>query len=111
MSIDIKANELARAIIESTEFKDFKQARLIIDKTPSYKNSIKSLQDKQSALQSNLAYGNQANNEALKSIKDYYNKLAENDDIKKYLFAEKKFNSLVANTFKTINSQIQNNLK
>ena len=111
MSINIKANELARGIIESDEFKEFKQSKLSIERNRSYQSSIKAFREKQMELYASLGNSKGSDSVKVEALKEYHNNLIKNAYIKRYLDAEKKFNDLVSDLFKTINNKIQNSLK
>lgn len=106
MSIEIKASELAREILESNEFKEFRQARLLVENNPEYKRSIKLLRDKQMEMQESSG-----RSEKSKNVEIYYNQLIKIPDIKRYLDAEKRFSQSMAGVFKGINDKIQSGLK
>lgn len=111
MSADIKAAELAKAIIESNECRRVLSLKQIIDKKPEYKNKVKDLKSIQENIKSALISGKQPNKVHTDSLKKLYDEAFKNQDMKAYLDAEKTFNEYIAKVFQMVSDKIGESLR
>lgn len=111
MSAYLKASELARSIVESNECKRVLSLKQIIDKNPEYKNKIQNLKSIQENIKMTLSSGKQPSKTHTEKLKNLYNEILKNQDMKAYLEAEKTFNEYISRIFKMVGDKIEESIK
>lgn len=102
MNIYDTANELAKEIKESIEYKEYKEARALVLSNPDLKNRIEEFEKIRYDVQVLSFENGKEDSEKMKKLKELYNILIENKDIKEYFDLEVKFNVMIADINKII---------
>ncbi len=108
MSIMEKAEELAKEIIDTAEYKELKSAETNMHNNEEAKSLLEDYQAKQKQLQMMQANGKNVNQQQQKKIQTIQNKLQKNPKIRKFMEAQQKFNKLMETINQTISEQLQN---
>lgn len=111
MSAQTNAVELAKAIVESNECKKVLLLKKTIDNNSEYKNKIKNLKNVQENIKVAISSGKQPSKGYTDSLKNLYDDVLKNQDMKTYLEAEKTFNEYIAKIFKVVGDKINESLK
>jgi cell fate (sporulation/competence/biofilm development) regulator YlbF (YheA/YmcA/DUF963 family) len=102
-----KANELARALTESEEYKSYKAAKDKVDKSNSSKDMLKDFKKKQFELQAMQLSGQKPDEEKLSQIQSLYQVIILNPDIAEYLNAELKFSQMFSDIYNIIGKAVE----
>lgn len=102
-----KANELARALSESEEYKSYKAAKDKVDKSISSKDMLKDFKKKQFELQAMQLSGQKPDEAKLSQIQNLYQVIILNPDIAEYLNAELKFSQMFSDIYNIIGKAVE----
>ncbi len=102
-----KANELARALAESEEYKSYKAAKEKVDKNSSSKDMLKDFKKRQFELQAMQLSGQKPDESKLNQIQSLYKVIIMNPDIAEYLQAEFKFNQMFSDIYNIIGKAVE----
>ena len=102
MNVYDKANELARAIKESDEFKRYKDASEKIDKSEEHKKMIKDFMDMQYKSYVAQMKGEQPDEKMISEFNLLYSTMSNISDIKDFLESQMYFARLMEDIQKTI---------
>ncbi len=101
-----KAHELARAIRESQENKEYKRMRNAVLSNSKNKEMIVDSKRKQLELQSEQFAGKEPDKEKLESLQKLYNILIANPEIGKYFECEFRFDRMISDVYKILGEAI-----
>ena len=101
-----KANELAGALSESTEYKVLKQVKTKIDANPKSKEMVADFKKRQFELQALQMSGQKIDDEKLNQIQSLYQVIILNPDIAEYLNAEFQFSQIMSDVYKIISKAV-----
>ncbi|WP_261302105.1 YlbF family regulator [Paenibacillus andongensis] len=90
MNVHDKAYELAKAIKESSEYKDMKEYRSIIDGDASSKILLEDFRNRQNELQQKMAGGDMPPQEEMEQLQQRYEELTRNPRINQLFDAERR---------------------
>lgn len=96
------ANQLAKEIRESEEFRQYKKIKQEIDMQPELKQKIDAFEKLRYDIQILSIKGEQVIEEKNKKLQEMYTILIQNMEIKKYFDLEIKFNIMLADVNKII---------
>ena len=106
MYIYDKANELAKALAESQEYKNYKAAKERVDKIGSSKTMLDDFKKKQFELQAMQLSGQKPDEAKLSQLQSLYQVVAMNPDIAGYLQAEYIFNKIFSDIYNIIGKAV-----
>lgn len=109
MNVYDKSHELARALRESQEYKEFKKISSIVLSNSTNKEMIKDFKEKQLEVQAEQLSGKEAAKDKIDQLQQLYNILIANPNIGKYFELEFKFESLVSDIYKILEETIEFN--
>lgn len=101
-----KANELARALSESEEYKSYKASKEKVDKNNRSKEMLKDFKKKQFELQAMQLSGQKPDEAKLSQIQSLYQVIILNPDIAEYLNAELKFSQMFSDIYNIIGKAV-----
>jgi cell fate (sporulation/competence/biofilm development) regulator YlbF (YheA/YmcA/DUF963 family) len=84
------AHQLAKALSESDEYKEYKKARELLEQDPKAKEMVKDLREKQLEVEAQKLSG-KPSDEATKALENLYNIAKFNSLVSKYLESEHRF--------------------
>jgi len=102
-----KANELARALAESEEYKSYKAAKEKVDKSSSASDMLKDFKKKQFELQAMQLSGQKPDETKLSQIQSLYQVIILNPEIAEYLHAEFRFNQVFSDIYNIIGKAVE----
>ncbi len=102
-----KANELARALTESEEYKSYKVAKERVDRVDSAREMLKDFKKRQFELQAMQLSGQKPDEEKLSRLQSLYQVMVLNPDIAEYLQAEFKFNQMFSDIYSIIGKAVE----
>ena len=102
MNVYDKANDLARAIKESDEFKNYKNAAIKIDASEEHKKMIKDFMDMQYKSYVAQMKGEQPDEKMINDFNLLYSTISNISDIKEFLESQMYFARLMEDIQKTI---------
>lgn len=106
MNIYDKAHELARAIRESEENREFKKIRNVIFDNEKNKELIKDFKVKQFEVQAEQLSGKEPDKSKIEQMQQLYGILTANPEIGKYFEAEYKFERVISDIYKILGEAI-----
>ncbi|MGE5329058.1 MAG: YlbF family regulator [Deltaproteobacteria bacterium] len=106
MSVYDKSHELARAIRESEENREFKKIRNLVYSNEKNKGLISDFKLKQFEIQAEQLTGKEPDKEKLEQLQSLYGILTANPEIAKYFEAEYKFERLISDVYKILGETI-----
>jgi len=101
MNVYDAAHQLARALSECTEYKEFNKIQEDLKKDPQAEKMLKDLREKQFELYSLKAAG-KPTEEAEKNLENLYNIISYNSLVSKYLEAEQRLAVILADVQRII---------
>lgn len=107
MNVYDTANRLSQEIKSSEEYLNFKTAKEVINLKAELKQRIEEFQKLRYETQILAMQTGKNDEEKFKKVQELYIELMENEDAKKYLEAETKFNVLIADVNKIIGETIR----
>lgn len=102
-----KANELAKALSESEEYKSYKAAKEKVDKDSRSKDMLKDFKKRQFELQAMQLSGQKPDESKLSQIQSLYQVIILNPDIAEYLQAELRFNQMFSDVYNIIGKAVE----
>lgn len=101
-----KANELAKALSESEEYKSYRAAKEKVDKSSSAKDILNDFKKRQFELQAMQLSGQKPDESKLSQIQSLYQVIILNPDIAEYLKAEFTFNQMFSDIYNIIGKAV-----
>ncbi len=111
MNIYDTANKLASEIKQSEEYQNFKMAKEVINLNKELKEKIRKFETMRYETQIVQMQTGKQDEEKLKSAKELFSELVQDEVAKKYFDAETKFNILIADVNKIIGESIKDIIK
>lgn len=102
-----KANELANALKESSEYKAFKTAREKVNANAQSKQMVNDFKKKQFEMQNIQFLGQQPDQEKLGQLQSLYQVIMMNPDISEYLNTEMTFSKVFSDVYKILGDAIE----
>lgn len=102
MNIYDTANNLAHEIKESSEYKEYAEAKNKISNNPDKNIKLKEFEKLRYETQIAVMQGKEVDSEKTKEMQEQYAKLIEDSEIKKYFETEIKFNVMMADVNKIL---------
>lgn len=109
MSIMKKAEALGKALVESEEFSEMKNAEMKIEENEEAKSLLDDFEAEQKKLQMMQQNGQQITPDQQKNLQSIQTKMQSNEQIKEYMEAQQKFNKVMNSVNQTITTQLQGN--
>lgn len=97
-----KAHELARALRESQEYRDYKRIKSLVYDNEKHKEMITDFKKKQFELQAEQLSGKEPEKEKLEQLQQLYSILIASPDVGKYFEAEYRFDRMISDVYKII---------
>jgi len=107
MSIMQKAEDLGKALVESSEFTEMKDAESKIQENEDAKALLDEFEAEQKKLQMMQQNGQQITPDQQKNLQAVQAKMQSNEVISNYLEAQQKFNKVMNSVNQVISSQLQ----
>ncbi len=111
MNVHDKAYELAKAIKESSEYKDMKEFRSIINGDVSSKSLLEDFRNRQNELQQKMAGGDMPPQEDMEQLQKLYEELALNPRISQLFDAERRLSIVLEDVQRIIAEPLEAMLK
>lgn len=111
MSIMEKARSLGEAILESTEYRELKEAEEAMYNNEEAKTLLNELNAKQRQIQMAQTNGKPINQKQQKEIQNIQARMQTNDKVKDFMEAQKNFNQVMQTVNQTITSVLNENNK
>ena len=102
-----EANNLAKAIQESKEYKEYKKIKEEIDAVPEMKAKIEDFEKTRYEVQVMSFQGEKQDEEKMKKLQEMYNVLNTEPKIKEYFDIEVIFNIMLADVNKIISESVK----
>lgn len=102
-----KANELAKALAESEEYKSYKASKEKVDRNNSARDMLKDFKKRQFELQAMQLSGQKPDEAKLNQIQSLYQVIILNPDIAEYLHAEFRFNQMFSDIYNIIGKAVE----
>lgn len=102
-----KANELAKALAESSEYKALKAVKEKVDADQAAKDMLNDFKKRQFELQAAQMTGQKVDEAKLSQVQSLYQVIILNPDIAEYLNAEFVFSQLMADVYKIIGKAVE----
>ena len=109
MSIQNKAEDLAREIVQSKEYKDYIKAKEMIEKDQSNILLLESFRRKQWEIQMAQLLGQEVDEEQLLQLDQIYQLLSANPVINEYLMAEYRLSRVLGDVQKILTQWVDSN--
>lgn len=107
MNVYDAVNNLARAIKDSNEYKEYKELKEKIVKEPQLKAQIDEFEKIRYEEQLLAMQGEKQSEEKMAKLQELYKILVQNPDVKEYFDKEVKFNVMIADINKIIGEAIK----
>lgn len=101
-----EANNLAKAIQESKEYKEYKKAKEEINQNPEMKKQIDEFEKLRYDVQA-LSFQGKEDAEKMQKLQEMYNILNEDKKIKEYFDVEVRFNIMLADVNRIISESVK----
>ena len=111
MKVYDKANELAKDLKESQEYLEYKQIKQKVSENPELKSKIEEFEKIRYDAQVLAIKGEQQDPDKMAKMKELYNILLNEPEIKDYFDKEVRFNILLADVNKIIGEAVKDVLK
>ncbi|MDK2918523.1 MAG: hypothetical protein PWQ37_1256 [Candidatus Petromonas sp.] len=102
MNVYDSAHQLAKAIKDSKEYKEYKKLDLEISKSPELKEMITDFRKRQFELQSAQIMGKKPEEEKLKKVQELFQIINKDPKAKDYFEAEMRLNQMMADVSKIL---------
>lgn len=109
MNVYDKAHELARALRESQEQREYKRIRDLVYSNEKHKEMIKDFKKKQFELQAEQFAGKEPSKEQIEQLQQLYNILIANPDTGKYFEVEFRLERMISDVYKILGEAIDFN--
>jgi cell fate (sporulation/competence/biofilm development) regulator YlbF (YheA/YmcA/DUF963 family) len=110
MNVYDKSHELARAIRESKEFREYKKNKSEVFSNLKNRDLIRDFKKKQFELQADQIAGREPQKEKIEQLQQLYSILNANPEISKYFQSEFLFETLIADVYKIIGEVIEEDM-
>lgn len=107
MTVYDEVNNLAKAIRDSKEYKEYKTLKYELMKTPELKAKVDEFEKIRYEEQLLAMQGEQQSAEKMKKLQELYEILVQNPNIKEYFEKEVRFNVMIADVNKIIGEAIK----
>ena len=107
MNVYYEVNNLARAIKDSNEYKEYKDVKSKIEMDPELKKQIDEFEKIRYEEQLLAMQGEKQSEEKMAKLQELYKILVQNPDVKEYFDKEVKFNVMIADVNKIIGEAIK----
>ena len=107
MNVYDEVNGLARALKESKEYLEYKQAKALLMADPELKQKVDEFEKIRYEEQLLAMQGEQQSEEKMKKLQELYQILVKDDMVKDYFDKEVRFNVLIADVNKIIGEAIK----
>ena len=107
MTVYDEVNNLARAIRDSKEYKEYKAVKEELMKTPDLKAKVDEFEKIRYEEQLLALQGEKQSEEKMKKLQELYEILVKNPSIKEYFDKEVRFNVMIADVNKIIGESIK----
>lgn len=107
MNVYDEVNNLAQAIKNSNEYKDYKEVKQRIMQEPKLKEQIDEFEKIRYEEQLLAMQGEKQSEEKMAKLQELYKILVQNQEVKEYFDKEVKFNVLIADVNKIIGEAIK----
>lgn len=107
MNVYDEVNSLARAIRESTEYREFKKVKELINAEPGLKEQVDEFEKIRYEEQLMAMQGEKQSEEKMQKLQELYQILVQNPNVKEYFEKEVKFNVMIADVNKIIGEAIK----
>ena len=107
MTVYDKTYELAKELKGSQEYLQYKEIKEKVYADEKLKNKIKDFDKKRYETQVLSLQGEQPSEEKMKELQELYTELMQNEDAKKYMDLEVRFNVMIADVNKIIGEAIK----
>ena len=111
MNVYDTANNLAKEIRESEEFKKYKELKDKMNNNSEKKVKLDEFEKIRYEVQLAQLKGEQGNEDAINKMKEKYVELISDDEIKEYFDAELKFNVMLTDVNQIIGSAVEDLIK
>lgn len=101
-----EANNLAKAIQESSEYKEYKQAKEDVSQNPEMKAKIDEFEKTRYEVQA-MSFQGKDDPEKMQKLQEMYNILNNDKKIKEYFDIEVRFNIMLADVNKIISESVK----
>lgn len=105
-----KAHELARAITESEQYKNYVKAKEIIENTPANKEKLLDFRNRQMEVNEKQMWGEEIAQEVVLNLAQDFAKLNEVEEIANFFNAEANFINLFNDIQQIIQKKLENGL-
>ena len=102
MNVYDQAHQLAQAVKESEEFKQYEQYKKIVDENPQLKESINDLMNKQMELQAAQMMGHEVTQEDFQQIQQLSAILMQDPTAAQYMQCYMRFSMMMADVYKIL---------
>lgn len=102
MNVYDQAHQLAQAVKESEEFKQYEQYKKIVDENPQLKESINDLMKKQMELQAAQMMGHEVTQEDFQQIQQLSAILMQDPTAAQYMQCYMRFSMMMADVYKIL---------
>lgn len=106
MNVYDLAHQLARAMAESEEYKNYLEAKKAVEADETNSNMVDDFHKMELELNAKQAMGQKPSDEEVKKINDMYQLITLNPTVRDFLEKEMRFSTMVADVFKIINDEI-----
>jgi len=106
MNVYDKSHELARAIRESEENREFKKIRNLVYSNEKNKELVTDFKVKQFEIQAEQLSGKEPDKAKLEQLQSLYGILTANPEVGKYFEAEYKFERIISDIYKILGEAI-----
>ena len=107
MNVYDEANSLARAIRESTEYREYKKVKELINAESGLKEQVDEFEKIRYEEQLMAMQGEKQSEEKMQKLQELYQILVQNPNVKEYFEKEVKFNVMIADVNKIIGEAIK----
>lgn len=101
------AHQLARALNQSQEFSEFKQAKAVIDADQKKKEMVEDFRKKQMEIQSKQMMGHEIEDDEMQKLNNLYSIATVDQEIKRLIQAEMRLAQLLSDIYKIIGDAIK----
>lgn len=110
MDLSQAAKELAKSLKSSPEFKELQNAKAIIDRNPTLRSHVETLERKQRELYDGNLSERQAEAK-MAELQNTFRSLSQTPEISRYFMATEQFNGLVTRVYKSVSEFIDMDLR
>jgi cell fate (sporulation/competence/biofilm development) regulator YlbF (YheA/YmcA/DUF963 family) len=101
------AHNLAKALRESTEYKEYAKAKEAVDKDESKKSIVDEFRKKQLEMQSLKTFGQDVSDELMEKLHSLYNLVSMDQEAKTLMQSEQRLGQLLSDIYKIIGDALK----